>query len=141
MNNSTKTPSFDNIFPVFGVCDDSFNKIQLNYQMCSLDENSKSPKDACSKTQLSRKSPVSDNCLSTSPGASAGTSSTTPNKTPRSHTTERKAKSSFLSERLTSKLGKQSTTKSKSSSLTSNNNNSKTKRKPSCNDSDDFVLV
>jgi hypothetical protein len=108
--------------------------------MCSLDENSKSPKDSCSKAQLSRKSPVSDNCLS--PGASAGTSSTTPNKTPRSHTTERKAKSSFLSERLTSKLGKQSTTKSKSSSLTSNNNNnSKTKRKPSCNDSDDFVLV
>ena len=163
-----QTPSFDNIFPVFGVCDESFNAVQLNYQLCSVDEQttkSRSP----TQRRNSRNVSVSDS-LSSSPGNQNTHHHYNnlnhnhnhhhnhhhhhqhkPTTHHRSHTTERKSKvSSFLPDRLTSRLGKTlllagsaaSSTKTKpSASGSSSLTPSKSKRKPSCNDSDDFVLV
>jgi len=124
-------PSFDNIFPIFGVSEDSFEKVQSNYQFFSVDEQL-SPKSVVeepsnNKNQRSRKVSLSDN---KSPSTSTGHKS-------RTASSKSKVTGSFFNERLTSKLtNKQPVVRSKTTA-----SGGKVKRKQSCNDPDDFVLV
>lgn len=110
-----KTPSLDNMFPIFGVSEESFEKMHSNFQVLNLDDQQQvytSPSSGRKPTSTSR----SRNVSVTSEGKS-------------SHTKTKSKAGSLLQMKAT---------KSKNSSLSSS---SKSKRKQSSAEPDDFVLV